>query len=113
MASSDRWEEWVLGAVIKHDGLFRKLAKHLKPEFFENDKCKLLWELCEQTLERGDRVGIFTVLLTACLDRANLYAIGGKDYLSRLVFSAPCSEEAEEYAQGIAQKARCRLLGGP
>jgi len=111
--ANDRWEEWVIGAAIKHDGLFGKLAARLKPEFFEDAKARLLWELCEQTLERGDRVGMSTVLHTACLNMANLYRLGGKDYLSQLISEAPCPEEAEEYAYGIAQKARCRLLGGP
>lgn len=103
-------EQACLGAMLLGGDAARQVAEDgLRPEHFYRDAHRHIAEAALGLSDAGRAVDIVTV--AAELRSADrLAAVGGFDYLDRLVRSTPYSTNARPYAAVVTEKARLRRL---
>ncbi|TXI32061.1 MAG: replicative DNA helicase [Niabella sp.] len=91
-------ERAVVGSILVDKDSLIKIADSLKPEFFYNDKLKLIYEVMLDLYEKRDPIDILTVS-DRLKKQGNLDKIGGAGEITDLINQTPTTTNIEMYAK--------------
>ena len=102
-------EQATLGAMLHGGEATSRVAEQLRPDDFYRDAHRFICEACFKLFEAREPVDTVTVA-NALRSADKFEAIGGFEYLERLVRATPYSINAEHYARVVREKALLRQL---
>ncbi len=107
--SHEEVERAVIGAVLLSAKAADRVSRTLRPEHFASSWAAATWEAVLKVIYSGGTPDLVTV--RDALGPKNLAAIGGIQYLVRLVDDVPSAQSAEDYAKIVlANYARRELV---
>lgn len=98
-----------LGGVMQDTDALSEVISLLDPEDFYQERHRIIWEALQKQAQLNIPIGVVT--LSATLEKENrLEAVGGRDYLLRLVESVGSAAQAKVLAELIRKKSTMRKL---
>ncbi|MBU0619034.1 replicative DNA helicase [Patescibacteria group bacterium] len=97
---SQEAEQSVLGALLIDKDAVMETSQLLRPEFFYDEKHRLIFEAIVGLYDERESVDVVTVSEVLKKNRA-LAKVGGRAYLTNLVNQTPTSAHVQSYAQII------------
>ncbi len=99
----------VLGAMLLDREAVTTAAELLKPEDFYHDSHRLVFEVMQELMEKGEPVDMVTVA-EALRSRGNLEKAGGIPFVASLANSVPTAAGMEYHAKIVVEKSLLRRL---
>lgn len=106
---SEGAEVAVIGGCLVDPGAIVAAREYLREADFYREANRRLFRAMTEISERGEAVDPIT-LFEALRDAGELQAVGGYDYLARLVDAVPSAANIEYHAKIVAEKATLRRI---
>lgn len=102
-------EVFLLGGVIQDPNVLSDVVALLEPDDFYQERHKIIWSVLQKLSQANTAVDVVT--LSDALERENhLEAVGGQEYLLKLIESVASGANARYHAEIIQKKAILRRL---
>lgn len=95
-------ERAIIASILIDPSVMAKVGEILKPEFFYDNRNKILFEFISKIYTKGKNIDVIT--LNSELNKKNkVRQAGGSEYLTEIVGSVPTSANVEDYAEIVKE----------